>query len=67
MQRPKIDTKDVAKLFEECKANEVEFIDFRFTDIKGIWHHLYFSASAIDERCFEGIHFDTCSVQGWQH
>ena len=66
MQRPQIDTKAVAKLFEECKANEVEFIDFRFTDIKGIWHHLSFSASAIDESSFEGIPFDASSIHGWQ-
>ncbi|KPH50550.1 glutamine synthetase [Helicobacter pullorum] len=66
MQRPQIDTKAVAKFFEECKANEVEFIDFRFTDIKGIWHHLSFSASAIDESSFEGIPFDASSIHGWQ-
>ena len=66
MQRPQIDTKAVAKFFEECKANEVEFIDFRFTDIKGIWHHLSFSASAIDESSFEGIPFYASSIHGWQ-
>ena len=66
MQRPQIDTKAVAKFFEECKANDVEFIDFRFTDIKGIWHHLSFSASAIDESSFEGIPFDASSIHGWQ-
>ena len=26
--------------FDFCKANEVEFVDFRFTDIKGTWHHI---------------------------
>ena len=66
MQRPQIDTKAVAKFFEECKPNEVECIDCRFTDIKGIWHHLSFSASAIDESSFEGIPFDASSIHGWQ-
>ena len=66
MQRDQIDTKALAKMFKECKANEVEFIDFRFTDIKGIWHHLSFSASAIDESSFEGIPFDASSIHGWQ-
>lgn len=45
----------------------MEFIDFRFTDIKGTWHHLSFSASAIDEDVFEkGIPFDASSLPKWQ-
>ena len=66
MQRPKIDTKAVAKFFEECKANEVELIDSRFTDIKDIWNDFPFSARAIDESSFEGIPFDASSIHGWQ-
>ena len=34
MQRPQIDKQAIAQFFKECKENEVEFIDFRFTDIK---------------------------------
>ncbi|CAM2916712.1 type I glutamate--ammonia ligase [Helicobacter burdigaliensis] len=66
MEKPKVDEQAVAKFFEECKANEVEFIDFRFTDIKGVWHHLSFSASSIDASSFEGIPFDGSSIHAWQ-
>ncbi len=49
-----------------CADNEVEFVDFRFTDIKGTWHHMGFSMSAIDEGTFDGIPFDCSSVAAWQ-
>ena len=49
-----------------CKDNEVEFVDFRFTDIKGTWHHISFSMSAIDEKSFEGLPFDASSLAAWQ-
>lgn len=59
--------KEVKEFFVFCKENEVEFIDFRFTDIKGTWHHVSFSANAIDENIFkEGIPFDASSLPKWQ-
>ena len=59
--------KRIEEFFEFCKENEVEFIDFRFTDIKGVWHHLSFSANAIDEQAFRsGIPFDASSLPKWQ-
>ena len=48
MNKIQIDKQAVAKLFDECKMHELEFIDFRFTDIKGVWHHLSFSANSIN-------------------
>ncbi len=66
LNKPKVDKQAIKKFFEVCKENEVEFIDFRFTDIKGIWHHLSFSATAIDEESFEGIAFDGSSIPAWQ-
>lgn len=57
----------IKEFFEFCKNNEVEFVDFRFTDIKGTWHHVSFSASAIDEESFiKGIPFDASSFHKWQ-
>lgn len=59
--------KRIKEFFEFCKENEVEFIDFRFTDIKGVWHHLSFSSTAIDEESFtKGIPFDASSLPKWQ-
>ncbi|PAF45924.1 type I glutamate--ammonia ligase [Helicobacter sp. 11S02629-2] len=64
----KNDTKSllVKEFFEFCKENEVEFVDFRFTDIKGTWHHVSFSMSAIDEASFNGLPFDASSLPAWQ-
>jgi len=57
----------VEEFFEYCKENEVEFVDFRFTDVKGMWHHLTYTMHAIDEGMLtEGIPFDGSSVDAWQ-
>lgn len=57
----------VEEFFEYCKENEVEFVDFRFTDIKGTWHHITYTMHAIDaEMLTDGIPFDGSSVDAWQ-
>ncbi len=57
----------VEEFFEYCKENEVEFVDFRFTDLKGAWHHLSYTTGAIGEDSFKnGIPFDGSSVDAWQ-
>lgn len=58
---------EIREFFLACKENEVEFIDFRFTDIKGTWHHVSFSANSVDEDVFEkGVAFDASSLPKWQ-
>lgn len=50
-----------------CKENEIEFVDFRFTDIKGIWHHVTYSMEAVDAGLLEaGLPFDGSSIPAWQ-
>lgn len=61
-----VDKAAVAEFFRFCDEFAVEFIDFRFTDIKGVWHHVSFSRSAIDEESFEGVPFDGSSIPAWQ-
>lgn len=57
----------VGEFFEFCKENEVGFVDFRFTDIKGAWHHLTYRMSAVSEDLFKvGMPFDGSSVDAWQ-
>jgi len=57
----------VEEFFTYCKENEVEFVDFRFTDIKGMWHHLTYTMHAIEADSFKnGIPFDGSSVDAWQ-
>ena len=53
--------------FEFVKKNSIEFVDFRFTDIIGLWHHITFPANAVNEAILEeGIYFDGSSLKGWR-
>ncbi|MBM3468513.1 MAG: type I glutamate--ammonia ligase [Alphaproteobacteria bacterium] len=49
------------------KKNNVEYVDFRFTDFRGTWHHMSMPVSAITPKILtEGIFFDGSSIVGWQ-
>ncbi len=55
------------EFFEFCKENEVEFVDFRFTDIKGAWHHISYRMSAVtNDQLNFGMPFDGSSIDAWQ-
>ncbi|MGH9915260.1 MAG: type I glutamate--ammonia ligase, partial [Pyrinomonadaceae bacterium] len=55
--------KDVLKFANDEKA---EFVDLRFTDLIGAWHHLTFPISELSESSFEeGFGFDASSLRGW--
>lgn len=58
---------NVDEFFKFCEENEVEFVDFRFTDIKGAWHHITYRMSAVNAELLEnGMPFDGSSVDAWQ-
>lgn len=45
---------------------QVKFIDLRFTDLPGSWHHLTVPVTMFDETSFDsGIGFDGSSLRGW--
>ncbi len=55
------------EFFKYCEENEVKFVDFRFTDMKGMWHHLTYMLSAVNEgNLTNGLPFDGSSVDAWQ-
>ncbi|MEA2049296.1 MAG: glutamine synthetase beta-grasp domain-containing protein, partial [Campylobacterota bacterium] len=59
--------KNTEEFFSYCKENEVEFVDFRFTDIKGAWHHISYRMSAVTQKQLDfGMPFDGSSINGWQ-
>ena len=50
-----------------CRANKVEIIDFRFTDLLGTWQHFSAPADQVSESNFtEGLGFDGSSIRGFQ-
>src|SRR5262245_36461046 len=60
------DAKDrVVKMMKEL---EVEFVDLRFTDLRGKEHHVTLPQNKIDDNFFiYGKAFDGSSLCGWQH
>ena len=56
-------SKDV---IEFAKKNNILFYDFRFTDIKGIWHHVSYHADSVSEDILKGVPFDGSSIAAWQ-
>ena len=57
----------VKKVFELIKENDVEYVDFRFTDTRGKWQHTAQHVSTVDEDLFkDGIMFDGSSIAGWK-
>jgi glutamine synthetase len=45
---------------------QVKFVDLRFTDLPGAWHHVTIPISAFNEETFDsGQGFDASSLRGW--
>ena len=58
---------NVEEFFAFCEENDVQFVDFRFTDIKGAWHHVSYRMSAVNAAHFDGgLPFDGSSIDAWQ-
>ncbi len=58
---------NVEEFFRFCAENDVKFVDLRFTDIKGAWHHLTYLLSALDKDMLtNGMPFDGSSIEAWQ-
>lgn len=50
-----------------AKKHNVQFVDFKFTDLCGTWQHVTTTAREAYERCIpEGIPFDGSSIRGWK-
>lgn len=58
----------VKKFSDYLKKNEIKFVDFRFTDLNGLWHHMTLDAQEVTADVLEeGIYIDGSSIQGWRH
>lgn len=55
------------KVLELIKENDVQYVDFRFTDPRGKWQHITQHVSTVDEDFLaEGVMFDGSSIEGWK-
>lgn len=60
-------TKTVAEVLDLITAEEVAYVDVRFTDPKGKLQHVTLDVDLIDEDWFEeGFMFDGSSIAGWK-
>ena len=58
---------DIKTVMDMIKSNGVEYVDFRFTDPRGKWHHTAQHISTVDnEMLTDGIMFDGSSIAGWK-
>ncbi len=56
-----------AQVLEHLKANDIQIVDMRFTDLLGTWQHFAVMATEFDEDTFkEGLGFDGSSIRGFQ-
>lgn len=56
-----------ASILKFLKDTQSEFLDLRFTDLHGQWHHMTFSTSAVSEKMLtQGVCFDGSSLVGWR-
>jgi glutamine synthetase len=55
------------EFFNYCAQHKAEFVDFRFTDLLGLWRHITYDIELVDQkRIRQGIPFDGSSFPGWQ-
>jgi len=58
---------DTKKFFDLVKEHDVKYVDFRFTDPRGKWHHTAQDIATVDEGMLtDGIMFDGSSIAGWK-
>jgi glutamine synthetase len=57
----------VQKVMDMINEHSVEYVDLRFTDMRGKWQHTAQHVSTIDEDAFaDGLMFDGSSIAGWK-
>src|SRR5882762_6816035 len=55
-----------ADVLKFAADEKVAFVNVRFTDLIGAWHHLTFPIGELSEKSFdEGFGFDASSLRGW--
>jgi glutamine synthetase type I len=59
--------KTIEDFFKVIEENSILFIDFRFTDICGMWHHISRAVKHTSKsEMKEGFTFDGSSIKGWR-
>ena len=55
------------EVFQYLKANNIQIIDLKFTDLPGLWQHFSIPISEVNEELYtQGLGFDGSSIRGFQ-
>jgi glutamine synthetase len=58
---------DVKSVMKLLKDKEAKYLDFRFSDTRGVWQHMSYPVEGVSEDILaEGIMFDGSSIAGWR-
>lgn len=67
MSEAPLKVKTVADLMKVIEENDIQYIDFNFTDARGKWQHTAQHVASFDKDMAEdGIMFDGSSIAGWK-
>ncbi len=59
--------KTPADVIAFAREKQCQFVDFKFTDVPGTWHHFTIPITELDEKMFQDGHgFDGSSIRGFQ-
>ena len=58
---------ELKKIFSLIKKREIDFVDLRFVDLRGVWQHMTIPASEFSlENIKKGYGFDGSSIKGFE-
>ncbi len=67
MSEKPLSVKNAAELLKYIDDENIQYVDFNFTDVRGKWQHTAQHVNTIDEEMLEeGIFFDGSSISGWK-
>lgn len=59
--------KNKTEILKYVEENDVRYVDFNFTDIRGQWQHITHHVSVFDKDMLDnGVYFDGSSIVGWR-
>ncbi len=64
---PSFSSKSTNEFLKVLEENEIQYVDFNFTDMRGKWQHTAQHIDTIDKDFLEeGVYFDGSSIAGWK-
>lgn len=63
-----LNIKNISDFLKVLEEQEIQYVDFNFTDMRGKWQHTAQHVDSLDKDLLEnGIYFDGSSIAGWRN